>query len=286
MSYLGWVRPHTRLDLHMHSSLSDGRLSAPKLLEACAEAGLDCIALTDHDLAPALPFGRVCVGKKVLHVIHGVELSGHHEGREFHLLVYFPGEMPADFQAFCTQRAKGRFKRYERARKLLGFEDIPPADDQAQRGERSMTRLHLAHAMVEAKVVESTSEAFEKHLGHNPELFPPVDLSFVDAIKLGREAGGVCSWAHPSWQDAQAYAACFTDAGLQGLEALRPGIKKKARKRYEKLARDLGLFLTGGSDWHGWKRETLGHFFVNGEQVQDFVHALQQAKELNEASFS
>ena len=94
MPSLDWIRPHTRLDLHLHSTLSDGKLSPEDLLTECAEAGLDCIALTDHDLPPALKAGRNMVGKKVLHVLHGVELSGSHEDREFHLLVYFPGEMP------------------------------------------------------------------------------------------------------------------------------------------------------------------------------------------------
>ena len=286
MSLLSWVRPHSRLDLHLHRQGSDGRLAPEALLEACAEAGLDCIALTDHDLAPLLPAGRNSVGKRIVHVIHGVELSGSHDQQEFHLLVYFPSEMPQGFKDFCTQRARSRFDRYERARKMLGFNEIPQADSTARNGQRSLTRLHLANAMVESGVVNSRSEAFAKYLGNNPNLFPPVQLSFVEAIREARLAGGVCSWAHPTWEQAQNYAETFRDAGLQGLEAIRPGVKKKARKRFVRLADSLGLFLSGGSDWHGWRKDTLGHFFLNGEQAQGFICALQDAQKMNTHSFS
>ena len=275
MSSLDWIRPHSRIDLHLHSSLSDGRLSPEQLLEECTEAGLDCIALTDHDLPPALNAGRNVVGKRAIHVIHGVEISGAHEDREFHLLVYFPGQMPLSFQKFCRERAQKRAIRYENARKKLAIPSIPAASDSARSGQRSLTRFHLAQALVESKAVPSKSEAFEHYLGRQHGLFPPLDLTFVDAIQAARAAGGICSWAHPSWDDALAYAPAFVEAGLQGLEALRPNVKKRLRKRFERLAEQHGLFLTGGSDWHGWNQNTLGHFFINGEQGRDFLRALQ-----------
>ena len=274
MPSLDWIRPHTRLDLHLHSTLSDGKLSPEDLLTECAEAGLDCIALTDHDLPPAIKAGRNMVGKKVLHVLHGVELSGSHEDREFHLLVYFPDEMPRQFKDFCSDRARKRALRYERARELLNIPSIPAADEQARAGKRSLTRFHLAQSMVQAGAVQNKREAFDRYLGNNRELFPALDLSFVDAIKRAREAGGVCSWAHPGWDDAVAYTSTFVEAGLQGLEAIRPGTKKKQRKRFERLASEHNLFLTGGSDWHGWNRNTLGHFFINGDQSAGFIQAL------------
>jgi predicted metal-dependent phosphoesterase TrpH len=235
------------------------------------------VAITDHDLPPVIPSGRNLVGKKVIHVIHGVELSGSHEGRELHLLVYFPGEMPADFRSFCQGRAMARAKRYDRARLLLEISGIPPADEAAKRGERSLTRLHLAQAMVEAGVAKDNQDAFTRWLSQNPKLFPPVELTFIQAIQLARKAGGICSWAHPSWGYAQRWTSVFAEAGLQGLEALRPSVKKKARKRFEKLAQEHGLFLTGGSDWHGWRRGNVGDFAVNGDQAAPFMNALHAA---------
>jgi len=247
------------------------------MLKACALAGLDCVAITDHDIPPSLPAGRNLVDKRVIHVIHGAEVSGSHEGRELHLLVYFPGEMPEDYQAFCRNRAIARARRYERARKILDLPGIPPADEAAQKGERSLTRLHLAKAMVEAGVAKNTQDAFSRWLSGNPTLFPPVELTFTDAIRKARSAGGVCSWAHPSWEDASKWTTQFAAAGLQALEGFRPSVRKKSRKRFEKLARDNGLFLTGGSDWHGWKPGHLGDFAVNGEQATDFLNALHAA---------
>ena len=275
MALSDWVRPHTRLDLHLHSSLSDGRLNPQDLLRECTEAGLDCIALTDHDLPPSIKSGRNVVGKRAIHVIHGVELSGAHEDREFHLLVYFPEAMPGSFQDFCRDRAMKRAVRYENARKKLSIPSIPEANEAARTGQRSLTRFHLAQALVDSKTVPSKSVAFEQYLSRKHGLFPPLDLSFVDAISAAREAGGICSWAHPSWEDALSYTPVFAEAGLQGLEALRPTVKKKLRKRFERLAQQHGLFLTGGSDWHGWNRSNLGQFFINGEQGEGFLQALE-----------
>ena len=275
MPSFDWIRPHSRIDLHLHSSLSDGKLHPSELLRECSEAGLDCIALTDHDLPPAIKAGRNVVGKRAIHVIHGVEISGAHDGREFHLLVYFPNEMPPDFQEFCRDRARKRALRYDGAREKLAIASNPEADEEARSGQRSLTRFHLAMALVESKTVASKSMAFERYLGHQHGLFPPLDLQFVEAIQAARAAGGVCSWAHPSWEDAVAYTPTFAEAGLQGLEAIRPAVKKKLRKRFERLASQHGLFLTGGSDWHGWNRTTLGHFFINGEQSAGFLQALQ-----------
>jgi predicted metal-dependent phosphoesterase TrpH len=272
-----WIKGHHRLDLHLHSNLSDGRLSPQDLLTACSKAGLDCIALTDHDLAPALPAGRNFVDKKLIHVIHAVELSGHHENRELHLLVYFPSEMPPSFRTFCQSRAIDRAARYERARKMLDMPSIPPADETAQKGERALTRLHLARAMVESGDAKDTQDAFDRWLSKNPSLFPQIQLSFIEAIQKAREAGGICAWAHPRWEEAERWTEEFAQAGLHALEGLRPSVKKKGRKRFEKLAQRNGLFLTGGSDWHGWRREELGNFNINGEQAEAFLNALAVA---------
>jgi predicted metal-dependent phosphoesterase TrpH len=277
MSAPTWLKGHHRIDLHMHSNRSDGRLDPKDLLKACAEAGLDCIALTDHDLPPELQAGRNLVNKKLIHVLHGVELSGHHENRELHLLVYFAQEMPESFRQFCQSRAISRAARYDHAREQLNMPSIPPADEAAKTGKRALTRLHLARAIVEAGKATETQEAFDRWLGRDAGLFPPIQLSFIDAIQIAREAGGICSWAHPRWNEAERWTEEFAHAGLHALEGLRPSIRKKARKRFEKLADQHGLFLTGGSDWHGWRREEIGHFSINGDQAEAFIQALSAA---------
>jgi predicted metal-dependent phosphoesterase TrpH len=269
--------PGARLDLHMHSDRSDGRLTPGEVLRACADGGLHAVALTDHDLAPALPAGRHTVGLRTLHMIHGAEMSGHHRGVELHLLVYFPGEMPADYRTFCAERARARADRYAGAAQRLGLPGVPPPDEAARSGERALTRFHLSQALVDAGHAPDVNAAFARYTGSAHGLVPLIDISAVDVIASARAAGGVVSWAHPELARAREWAAELTSAGLQGLEGLRPGLSTRDRNGFRRLARRLGLFLTGGSDYHGWRPGRLGDFGVPRRELGGFLDALAAA---------
>ena len=264
----------SRMDLHMHSDRSDGRHGVDEVLRRAAAGGLDLIALTDHDLPAQAPAGRVCIGGQPLHVLHGVEISGVYEGVELHLLVYFPGEMPAEFRAFCRGLAQRRADRYEQARENLGLEGLPPADEAARNGERSLTRLHLSRSIVDGGHAKNLADAFQRFTGDAHGNVPKVELTFIDAIRIARAHGGVTSWAHPWVDHARQWTKPLAAAGLQGLEGLRPGLGRQTRKTYSKLARKHGLFLTGGSDFHGWSPQRLGDFAVQAQQGEPFRRAL------------
>ena len=105
----------------------------------------------------------------------------------------------------------------------------------------------------------------------------PIGLPFVDAIRVARAHGGLTSWAHPPLDALGDPLTAFVAAGLQGLEAIRPHVNGKARKAYAKAARRHGLYLTGGSDWHGWKDGELGLFRVEAAEIRGFVDALRAA---------
>lgn len=270
------LQPWSRLDLHMHSNRSDGRYDVDEVLRRAAEGGLDVIALTDHDLPSQAPAGRVCIGGRPLHVLHGAEVSGTHGGVELHLLVYFPGEMPEAFRAFCTELAAKRADRYDQARERLGV-DLPGADEAAWRGERALTRLHLSRALVEAGHARNLGDAFQRFTGDRHGNVPRVELTFAEALAVAKAHGAVTSWAHPNLEHARKWTREFAALGLDGLEGLRPGLGKKTRKTLARLARDHGLFLTGGSDFHGWSPQRLGDFAVQGQQATGFAKALQAA---------
>ena len=172
--------PNFRADLHMHTLRSDGRELPQKMLEDAVRGGLDVIAITDHDIDPVLPHGLQQVNGKTIHIIHGVEVSGHHQGKEFHLLAYFPEEMPKEFRQFCRKLCQDRAKRYDQAVKNMGF-DLPLADALAQQGERALTRSHLARGLVEGGHVSSYDQAFKLHL-RREGVVPLITLSFCDAI--------------------------------------------------------------------------------------------------------
>jgi predicted metal-dependent phosphoesterase TrpH len=115
---VGGLRP-PRADLHSHSLRSDGAHPAELVLAQALAAGLTLFALTDHDVEPALPAGRHEAGGEALHLVHGAEVSGLYAGRELHLLVYFPGEMPDGFRAFLRGRCAARAVRFDAAAAAL-----------------------------------------------------------------------------------------------------------------------------------------------------------------------
>lgn len=265
--------PRARLDLHMHSSRSDGRLPPDGVLAAAVAGNLDVIALTDHDLPPSLAQGLHRVGPRTIHVVHGVEISAMHEGRELHLLAYFPDEMPADFVDFCLGRARSRAQRYAGALDAMGLPDMDGPDEDAREGRRALTRHHLARALVAAGHSATLSDAFRQWAGEHQPYVPALDLQFVDAIGAVRDAGGFSSWAHPDLAQAQAWVGVFAAAGLHALEAHRPSVGRGVRDTLARLAYKHRLGVTGGSDWHGWQGE-LGNFAVPLRQMPDLARAV------------
>ncbi|MEN0067938.1 MAG: PHP domain-containing protein [Myxococcota bacterium] len=271
---LGSLGPAARFDLHMHSNRSDGRFEPEEVLRRAARGGLDVIALTDHDLPTALAPGPRQVEGRTLHLVAGAEVSATHEGHEYHLLVYFAGEVPAGFRAFCAEQCKERVDRYEATRTTLSIEGLPAPSAAARQGEQALTRHHLARSMVEQGHATSVADAFARHLSHRHGKVRKMSMPYVEAIRLARDHGGITSWAHPPMEGLRAVPA-FAKAGLHALEAWRPPVSGSDRRRLRRLARDHGLFLTGGSDWHGWgDPDHLGLFAVERRELNDFCEAL------------
>jgi predicted metal-dependent phosphoesterase TrpH len=260
-------------DLHLHSSRSDGRFSPQEVLAKAASSGLDVIALTDHDLTGGIAPGEHVVGGRSISVIAGAELTGTHEGREFHLLVYFPGEPPPEFIALCQSQTQARAQRYDAAVQNMGLSGVELAPPEAHTGELALTRHHLGRAVVRAGHAATVGDAITKFATR--ENVPAVSMPFVSCIERARAAGGVTSWAHPPREALEAHLAEFAAAGLQGLEGIRPGMRREDRVYVKKLAKRYGLFLTGGSDWHGWGGAgDLGLFRIRGEDLVPFLDAL------------
>ena len=235
------------------------------------------VALTDHDLANAVDPGEWRFGSRTLKVISAAEISGTHLNRELHLCVYFPGGVPTAFRDFCERRAKARAIRYETAVENIGLPGLTSPDQDAHDGRRAITRFHLAQALVDAGHVDSVRDAFARYAGDAHGNVPRVALSFIDAIRIARSCGGLTSWAHPPPADVRRYLPTFVAAGLQGIEAIRPGLNARARSLYKKAARAHGLFLTGGSDWHGWTDPSLGLFHTTDHELKGFIDALATA---------
>jgi predicted metal-dependent phosphoesterase TrpH len=262
-----------RIDLHLHTDRSDGQHPSAEVLARCARGGLDLIAITDHDLPSDLAAGEHVVDGRTIRLLGAAEVSGVHAGGELHLLVYFPAAVPASFAAFCADNVRARALRYDEARSRLGLGGVPAADEPAHRGEHALTRHHLARALVAAGHAANLRDAFTRLVGSRSGTVPPVNVAFVDAIRIARDAGGITSWAHPPLE-LLGFLPAFARAGLHAVEALRPGLNSRDRRRTRGEARASGMFVTGGSDWHGWHDAEPGLFAVEPAEIQPFLDAL------------
>lgn len=266
------------LDLHLHSTRSDGELGPEAVVEGCARRGLGVVALTDHDVPPGLPAGPLQVDDRTVHLVHAAEVSGGigegEERAELHILAYFPRQMPAAYVELLRRRAQARAERYETARARMGLAGVAPADAAARAGDRALTRHHLARALVEAGHVSTIDQAFRHHCSRRHGHVPPVDYTAREAIGAIREAGGLAVWAHPSLDQAARWLPTLVGWGLEGLECVRPTLRSSAQSVLLQLAHQHGLIPTGGSDYHGWGRRSLGEFRFRPEQAQPFLERL------------
>ncbi|MEQ1566766.1 MAG: phosphatase [Myxococcota bacterium] len=265
-----------RFDLHLHSTRSDGKFEPDEVIRRCALGGLELVALTDHDLPSGPPPGLHSFEGREVYLLAGAELSGMWNGRELHLLVYFPDRVPESFASFCADQCRARASRFDRAISRLGLVGLAPAEAEAVRGEVSLTRHHLARRMVERGHVGHVRDAFTKYLSDFHGIVPPIDLGFLEAIAVARAAGGLTAWAHPTVAQVDANLPTFVAAGLEGIEVVRPGVSGEDRRKLRSAAKRHGLYVTGGSDWHGWGDESdLGLFRVEAAEIGGFLDRLR-----------
>ncbi|MFG2778669.1 PHP domain-containing protein [Streptomyces prunicolor] len=263
-----------RIDLHTHSTASDGTDSPSELVLNAAAAGLDVVALTDHDTSrgyaeaiDALPSG--------LTLVTGAEMSCRIDGVSMHMLAYlFDPEEPA----LLAERELVRDDRVPRARAMVGRLQelgVPVTWEQVARiaGEGSVGRPHVATALVESGVVPTVNDAFtvewladggRAHVAkHETDPF--------EAIRLVKAAGGVTVFAHPGASKRghtvpEAAIAEMAAAGLDGIEVEHMDHDAETRVRLRGLAKELGLLVTGSSDYHGSRKSVqLGEYTTDPE---------------------
>ena len=254
-----------RVDLHMHSNRSDGRLSCEEILVEASHKKLDIICISDHDLAPSLEARVYSEYGYDVRVIHGAEMSVELAGEEQHFLAYFPTSMPEGFREICRVAAQSRAKRYDFLCDELALEGVQRSDAMAKKGLRSLTRLHLARAVVDAGHARTISEVFDRWLRkmEGIEHFPDV----VVMIQQIKDHGGLCIWAHPPIKKASLHVAKLKKEGLDGLEVFRPYVKKGVRKRLKMMCSTYKLLSSGGSDSHS---DSMGLFSFPAQEIHDW----------------
>lgn len=251
-----------RFDMHTHSNVSDGALDPAEVVKRAAEAGLDGIALTDHDSLGGLDQARAAGERLGIEVLGGCEISAQVNKVSVHVLGYFMDESHPRMLEELQWIQDDRVVRAEAMVVKLQELGVPVTMEmvRAHAGGDSIGRPHVAAAMVDAGVIATTLEAFtpEWILEGGRAYVPKRVMTPEDTIRLIVEAGGVAAIAHPIWVehdigDSMGNIERWTEAGLGALEVYHPEHDDEWRERYRGLADDLGLLVTGSSDFHGNK---------------------------------
>jgi predicted metal-dependent phosphoesterase TrpH len=264
-----------RIDLHIHSTASDGSLSPGAVVSAARAGGLHVIAVADHDTVGGV-VGAQAAAEGSVHVIPALELSTYADGGEYHVLGYFIDVRNPGLLAHGERAASAREIRMRTMLDLLGgigirieFEDVLAA---AGTKPESIGRPHLARALVQRGHVGSVSEAFDRFIGdRGPAFVPTALINPFEAIDIIHAAGGAAVWAHPRPDLLQTALSGLVAHGLDGLECYRPRLTHGDTERIALIAEQSGLFVTGGSDWHGEWQGRLGDFAVEREDVASFL---------------
>ncbi|MBW8798725.1 MAG: PHP domain-containing protein [Streptomyces sp.] len=263
-----------RIDLHCHSTASDGTDTPAELVRNAAAAGLDVVALTDHDTTRGYA-EAVAALPKGLTLVTGAELSCRVDGVSMHMLAYlFDPEEPD----LLAERELVRDDRVPRAQGMiakLNALGVPVTWEHVKRiaGDGSVGRPHVASALVELGVVPTVSDAFtEEWLADGGRAFVEKhETDPFEAIRLVKGAGGVCVFAHPAAAKRgrtvpESAIAEMAAAGLDGIEVDHMDHDEDTRARLRGLAGELGLLVTGSSDYHGSRKTVaLGEYTTHPE---------------------
>jgi 3',5'-nucleoside bisphosphate phosphatase len=243
------------VDLHSHTTASDGTFTPRDLVQEAARRGLRVLAITDHDstdgLAPALD---EATRHRPLEIVPGIEINCDVEGAEIHILGYCLDYEAEWFQDFCRAQREERRARVVRMAARLAELGMPIDPDEvfALVREGSAGRPHVAQVMVNHGYVASVRQAFDKYLAAGrPGHVPRRKLAPEDAVRLIRKASGVPVFAHPGLSDRDEMIPDLIAAGLMGLECYYGAHSAAQTAGYLKLCHDHGLVATGGSDFHG-----------------------------------
>lgn len=267
-------------DLHVHTFYSDSTFS-PEEVVACARAkALAAIAICDHDCIDGIEPSAKIGARLGVEVIPGVELTVEKADAEIHILGYFIDWRNHLFQKRMKEIQKFRVDRINKMVEKMkgGGIEIDPELVFRMAGRGSVGRLHLARAMLKDGKVKSTKEAFEKYIGFSkPYYVSKIKISPQEAIDLIKKAGGVPVLAHPRLIGNDEYIPELARYGLRGIEVYHTDHKAGDIKRYEAMAGQYGLLMTGGSDCHGMGK---GRVMLGGVRVPyDLVEKLKNESE-------
>jgi predicted metal-dependent phosphoesterase TrpH len=241
------------VDLHTHTTASDGILAPEQVVEAAAAAGLKAIAITDHDTIDGVARAEAAGARLGIRIVPGVELSAVVADHEVHILALNVirldriAERLASLREMRIGRAKQIVEKLNAVGVPITFEEVLVAA-----GGGAVGRPHVARVMIERGFATDLRDAFHKYLRAGGRAYVAKDkLSVADAVSIAHEAGAVAVWAHPSQAGRRERLEPMVAAGLDGVEVLHPSHGSEDIARLRALTDFFALLPSGGSDWHG-----------------------------------
>ena len=265
-----------KVDLHLHTDTSDGALPPSELVTRAAAAGLDVIAIADHDTTAGVAPAAEAASGLDIEVIPAIEVSANHRGRDIHVLGYF---VDPDAPILADHTDQARRRRDTRIREMIDrLEELGVSveydDVLSEAGPRAqaLARPHLARVLWNQGHVGSVAEAFDRYIADDGPAYVAVHaLDVAGAIEKIHQAGGIAVWAHPPMPLLGGALREFVDAGLDGIECYRPRVSPPDLNRLLNKAHQHDLVVTGGSDWHGPWHGDLGSFHLTEDQLGGFL---------------
>lgn len=252
-----------RIDLHIHSTASDGSVAPSDLPGLALDQGLGALALTDHDTVSGIDDFMAGCDRAGIRGIPGIEISSQGPGEgEIHILGYFVSMTDRGFRSGIGALQGARDERNREMIRKLQMHGCPVtmADWEGEASGEILGRLHLANLLVEKGWVAHHGEAFSQWIGRSGKAFVPKERwTAAVAVRFLREAGALPVLAHPSLyrshiRDIHQFLILLKDQGLVGVECIHSDHTEKEAVRYQTLAAKLGLLPTGGSDFHGHRK--------------------------------
>jgi predicted metal-dependent phosphoesterase TrpH len=244
----------SHIELHCHTTASDGALSPTALVELAHEVGITILAITDHDTVNGLPEARAVAAERGITIIAGCEFGCELADGEIHLLGYLFDDQNPTLQAKLSWLRTARRTRGQQMVEQLNALGVPVRWERVQEiaGPGSVGRPHIAQALVEAGWARDNDDVFRRYIGWGgPAYVPRARLTPEEVLALVGAAGGVVSLAHPAYiADLEALLARLAPLGLVGLETYYGTYPAATVERLAGLARQFGLVPTGGSDYH------------------------------------
>ncbi len=255
------------VDMHVHTTKSDGMLTPPEVVMKAKEAGLKAVGIVDHDTMEGLEAAYQAGKRWGVEIVPGIELSSQYEGNDIHIIGYYCDSAHPKMIDYIKKFIN---KRYNRAKKIVQLLNnmginIAMKDVVAEATSKCIGRPHIAAVLMEKGYVYSFQEAFIKYIGYHSKAYvEKYRISPQSAIALISEAGGLSFIAHPPKNLNIETMFDFTKAGLDGLEIIHPRLQDKETRRLQEFANNYDLLISGGSDCHGRKGDniTIGKYRI------------------------